>query len=286
MRMLLWYVGLASLLFSGTAVSGDEKADFLIVPNPAKLVLYDMFQHRMTVREKNALPPGVAMRVTEANTTLGDGITACARVDIEGKAVFIEKDRTESLEDLAHHVGALLIEGARLRNDTLLVRQALDARDPDNRGWRLEPGMRSLVTFEEKSRTYIRTLSTSPRCGWVVLAPEERGTTWTLLGGGESTRTVADRDIRSRLESLVRHTNRIFVLLAREFGKATGRNLSPANLELSSSPRAFTCKIARPGHGNDFHGTIRALKARIQAEFPGVVVEESGDQTSLTVSGW
>jgi hypothetical protein len=278
--------GALLLMLPAILGAAEERADFLIVPNPGRLSLYDQFQHRMSEREKKALPRGIPFRVVDARALLGDGIIPCVRAEFAGTSFFLERESQASLATFSRAVGATLIENASIRSDTVNLRRQLDLTDSEGRQFPLSAGDRLLLVLESGGRMYVETLVGTPRCGWVSLLNEERGTVWVPEESAGASRFRSASEVQRRITPIVNKTNRLFLLLAREFSRASGRKFTPPALQMATRPDAITLRISGSPQAENVRGTVRALKARIQAELPGLSVDEDLLQSSLTVSGW
>jgi hypothetical protein len=268
-----------------SASGAEERADYLIAPSAVRLPLYDQFQHRMTDREKRALPKGMAFRILDARALLGDGIIPCLRVEFAGQPFSIERDAQATPAAIARDAGGTVIEQAGVRSDTVVIRQAIELAEEGGRKVRLSPDDRILLLMESKNRCYAMTLDESPRCGWIELRPEDRGRVWVPESARRG-RAFSQDVVRARIAPLVERTNRLIAMLGREMPneKRGGRPSPTFSMSTGGSTIAVTFSDSSGAPG--FRGTLRALKARIQAELPGLPIEEDPLRGILTVTGW
>jgi hypothetical protein len=268
------------------AGGAEERADYLIVPAPSRLPLYDQFQHRLTDKEKKSFPKGMAFRIIDARALLGDGIIPCIRVEFAGRAFYIERDAKSTAASIAHGSGGEIVEQAAVRSDTIIIRQGIDLTDPDGRRDRLSEDDRILLLMDSKDRSYVMTLDGTPRCGWVALRREDRGSVWVPAESARRTKLFSKEAVRGRIAPLVDRTNRLLVLLGKEMPNELGGSRPSPFFHLTTASGSLSVGLSDPSLASRFRGTLRALKARIQAELPGLPVDEDPVHGTLTVTGW
>ena len=82
-------LAVAGLFLFLPACGAGERADFLILEDPASLEILSRFEQPLTPGEKKEILPFAPLKIIEEKTVLGDGITSATEVSYEGRAYYL-----------------------------------------------------------------------------------------------------------------------------------------------------------------------------------------------------
>lgn len=163
-QSLYFLITVAGLLIQNTRSLADE---FWIIENPSALVIYDVYEQRLTGTEKSDLSSFSAWHIIENNQTLSDQFTSAVKTVYNRKTYFFQSSTDGQL---AGKAGAGKIEKfihAQTLNDTVRVikNNRLSLKSSINR-YPLAKGTVLHRIFQTKKKIYVRNL-TDRVSGWV-----------------------------------------------------------------------------------------------------------------------
>ena len=102
-------------------VSFAQTTNFLIVQQPDHLVVYDSFQQSITSLQQSAIRPFTPMKILVQRTTLGDGLTPCMKVDIDGEEFYLLRDESGKLAGWKTLGEVKTFSNKKLLGDTIAI---------------------------------------------------------------------------------------------------------------------------------------------------------------------
>jgi hypothetical protein len=148
-----------------------ERADFLIIENPASLKIYDRYQQELSTAEKTERLAFAPLRIINENELLGDQITVSTHVRLGRRNdYFIIKDNSGKLLNQSDAGKIEKLKNCMLINDNILIKKdaALTLKTSAST-IPLPAGSRLLRVFKYKTRYYVYRLQPRGIYGWLIL---------------------------------------------------------------------------------------------------------------------
>lgn len=108
------------LFLVGLNLSAQQKADYLIVENPSKLIMYNRYQQNLSQSDENLIFPFVPMKITERNGLLPDGTRTYMKVSINEIPFYIITDEEYPI-NIDKAGDYFFADNALVLNDTVKV---------------------------------------------------------------------------------------------------------------------------------------------------------------------
>ncbi len=108
------------LFLVGLNLSAQQKADYLIVEDPAKLTMYNRYQQNLSPSDENSIYPFVPMKINERKGMLPDDIRSYMKVSVNDIPFYIitEDELPFNIEEAGKY---FIAEDAAIINDTVQV---------------------------------------------------------------------------------------------------------------------------------------------------------------------
>ena len=257
----------ALLIFPATSYRAfSQTVDVLIVQKPDQLVVYDSFQQSLASPQQNVLQSFVPMRILKYRDLLGDGITPCVKVDVEGEVFYLLRHENGHLAGRNDLGVVKLFRRVRPMNDTVevLASHSIQMENPVQGSRRfLSVGDYCLRCFFDAGAYYVRTLGSHPEYGWLRLSPVEKGKSWQIARP-EQARVDLPPMIRDRIAGRIKDANlaytEVYSLLTAETGK-----LFPApQWEIESTRSSLICTLRPAAAASLYPQAILALSATLR----------------------
>ncbi len=265
---LLW-VWFVCPLLNPSALS--QTSDFLIVQNTGRLVVYDSFQQSIPASQGFAIPPFAPMRIVARRDLLGDGLTPCMKVEVDGEVFYLLRDDAGKLAG-GKDLGIVATYQRRLPiGDTIEVIQ------PDrltlytfgrNARHRLAARDRLVRYFEDDGNTYVKRLAPLPSYGWMVLPERSAGVSWRIFRS-RARQSGLSPMIRGRVASRIAQINTTLFRVYAVLGKETGKDLPVPAWSIDSSGTGLACIIHPASSVRFYPRTVDALATELQAYVVG-----------------
>lgn len=220
---LLW------LLHAAAAAQGWERGDVVIVDNPRAFRLYNEFQQPVGDPSAAGIAPLAPIVVLSPAAFLGDGLTPCMTVRINGRQFYLIKD-PETLEVIgARSAGAVtVIKRARAVRDTLaiLANGAVVLEHPGTGAAQpLPAGARIERLFTADGRAYARLFGVPETFGWVSLDGKNEGVVWERVRAAEERLPSAPPRTFEAVNGQLSAANRVIASVYAALGDRGGRPL-------------------------------------------------------------
>jgi hypothetical protein len=261
-----------------TALSGER---YLIIEKPGALVIYDEYQRILGVKELVGLGSFVPMLVLSPKTLLGDGLTACMKVDNRGEPLYLLLENEGRLIGESRAGRIMRVEGLPL-NDTVSVLRGNHLRfEPagTSRFHLLSVGEHLIRIFQNGTRSYVLWDRVPPAFGWVILENGERNRSWGIVAAPPPAGPVITARIRDSIRSRLRHVNTVLLGLFTYFNRSTHVERQPPRWVMDSGTEAITCVLQNTTQPEAFGESTRALVKDFESTVLGSglgVVSEPG----------
>lgn len=245
--LLIQELFLAALIVLPARARGGEA--FLIVERPGSLVLYDRYQQSMSPRDRAALPPFLPMHILSPRTLLGDGVTRCMNVEVQGVPFYLLLEPGDRLagEGDAGHVARY--SGVLQLDDTVIVLAGgrIAFGPPDGgRSQMLDAGERLFRSFSDGIRTYAQRLSATGGFGWITLEERERNRTWRDVRRRGIAAPVITERLRDSVRSRIAGVNRVLAVLYSYFNMSMHVHREPPRWTVRAAGDSVVCTFGDP----------------------------------------
>jgi hypothetical protein len=219
---LIWAAFLATFFITPVV---SQTFDVVIIEEPHHLIAYDAFQQSLASSQLAVLQPFVPMKILKAHDVLGDGLTSCMKVDVDGNVFFLLSDNSGRLVGW-NKLGTIKTYERRIfLQDTIsiLVSNKITFQSSTNGSQSpLAAGDRCVRYFENAGSVYVKRLRKDPAFGWIRAPGAEEGSWWKIVHTA-SVRSEFSSALRERINGRIRQVNQtlaqIYIVLNRESGK-------------------------------------------------------------------
>lgn len=193
-----------AMLFLLQPTAAQQRADFIIIQAPQRLLILNQYQQQLSLAEKSAIPRFFPFRIINPDELLSDGLTECMKVDDRGAPLYFVKDDAGELIGAAD---AKRYDNVLPLNDTITVTKsnAIEFFDAGGRKrFPLASGARLRRVFQSSRLTFVQDLSTGA-FGWVGLRDGDRKVWMISRAATPAATKTLDQfapDIQRRLDSV------------------------------------------------------------------------------------
>src|SRR5664279_3226280 len=93
-------LSLAICLLPESGHTSSGRRTYIIVERPGNLLIYNAYQQTLSEHEKGLLASFLPLQIIDEDGLLGDGVTGCITVEINGNRYFLVKDRDRQVLSL------------------------------------------------------------------------------------------------------------------------------------------------------------------------------------------
>jgi hypothetical protein len=262
---------LAGLLaIAGAAAGAGERHAFLILQHPDRFTLFNRYQQRLTTNEYRTLPKLAVMLVVREDDRLGDGLTRCAAVELDGETFYIRRDDDGVFPTRGGK--AAFFRNAIALGDTIELRKTQLLKPVEGSGGvPLSARSRAVRVFSSNGNTFVRVLSSGKYAGWLTLPAAHEGSTWIIVREHH----VPDNqgpDVMIRLAPVVADANRVMQISFDRCVVPGGPRPSAPSFRLRTTKDGLLCVLEPASYAASFEGSTAALLSEIQRALIGTSI--------------
>lgn len=187
-----------------------QRADYLIVENPAALIILDKYEQNSRLK----ILPFTPFRILEEHTLLSDDLTPALKAQTEEGPLFILRNEDGKIagEDAAGYIHIFrkctqLGDTIRvLRNKSILFYKKYFTVSANQRRY-LQQGDILIRLFKYRQGYYLKRINRSPAYGWCRLPA---GQSWLKLEGKTAGKPVLSEALRLRIKAFISRINRLY----------------------------------------------------------------------------
>jgi hypothetical protein len=248
-RQRAWRFVLAAVLLSIAFAAPDSTAstgEYLIVENPRALRIRDRYEQMLSKGALKALPAYMPFKVVERHALLGDQITQATRVEYANSEYYLVEDDRGNLRGKSDAGYMRAFKAARPRGDTIEIVRTdairLYPRYPaGGQPVSLNAGKRIERVFSLQGRHYLRTLGSSPSCGWSTLSPSSA---WRIPEKTPVATAELDNQLQGRIQERINRANDVYATYFRHFNERTGQSLPAPAWRCAVTDHGMECEPA------------------------------------------
>ncbi|HLF19204.1 MAG TPA: hypothetical protein VI704_00280 [Bacteroidota bacterium] len=263
----------------------SQTFDVLTVEKPQHLIIYDSFQQSLGVTQAQMLQPFAPLKILKLHDLLSDGITACMKVELEGRTLFLLNDENDKLAGLAHLGEAKTFRNKVFHGDTveILLSAQLIFREPDKkRANRLEAGDLCVRYFDEDGTVYVKKLGVHATYGWTSLPLRQEGKWWRVVRS-RRTQNGLSAVIVERLTQRVKEANEALSQIYSQLASETRKKLPAPQWSLKTKGESITFMLQPPSSAHSYRKSIAALTETLQTYLLGSGFDASPVENRIEV---
>jgi hypothetical protein len=219
---LVWTALLAAFFITPVI---SQTFDVVIIEKARYLTAYDAFQQSLASSQLVVLQPFVPMKILKTNDVLGDGLTRCMKVDVDGNIFFLLNDDSGRLAGWDKLGTVKTYKQKVFLQDTITIlvsHKIIFESSADGSRSPLTAGDRCVRYFENAGSVLIKRIGKDPAFGWIRTPGTEEGRLWKNVHMAE-VRSEFSSALRERIYGRVQKVNQtlvqIYTVLNRESGK-------------------------------------------------------------------
>jgi hypothetical protein len=261
------------LVFSSIAFA--QTHDVLLVEKPEHLVVYNSFQQSLTAKQQGLLQPFAPIKILKSHDLLGDGLTSCMKVEIDGDLHFLLRDASGALAGFETLGMVKSFSSRSFIADTIeiLASNVVSLQNPST-GIRspLVAGNLCVRYFVNAGATYLKQLGARPRYGWGTLPAGKAGSWWKRVNGRVVRHSVPAAPYE-RIAERIRQINQSLSGLHAMFARETGKKLPIPQWVLLPSGPGLQCSLQPMGTFEAYQRTASELSVSLQTYLIGTGYE-------------
>ncbi len=235
---------------------------FIVVEHPARLVIYDQYQRHLNVSESAALGSFVPMQVVHSRDLLGDGLTPCMSVTLNGTPLYLllEADGHLAGEASAGRISrydnvVALLDTVTVLRDAALAFEPAGGRHPEH----FAKGERIVRVFRDRNHTFVRRTAPDPVYGWAVIEPSGMHRTWDMVTSHERAPSGVTTAIRDSVRSKLGHVNSLLDALYARFNERVERPKAAPHWVVKEYRDSLVCFLRGADSVETFGASTRYL---------------------------
>ena len=255
--------GVSFLLLFLTSAGAYGRSTYLIIEHPQALVIYNRYQQPASPGELAILKSFGPVLVLQENGFLGDGISPCMTVQIEGVSLYFGKEKDGNLTNSEQAGFLKFYRGCTPLNDSVAIQKGnLRITSVTGKASRLlKAGEHSARFFSHASGIYGAVAEGSVRFGWI--SPGTEGRDWKVL-----TKEVVSSPIRSdvadRIAARISEANNVLLHVYDFLNKETSLKRIAPQWVMESAPGSITIDLRETGNPWTFQQSTTHLATNIE----------------------
>ena len=255
---------LACLWAAGFAPATGAET-YLLVERPAALVVYDQYQQILSTGDRAALGSFVPFHVLRARSVLGDGITPCVAVDLEGNTYYLLRDAGDRLAGESRAGRIQWYTDATPLGDTVTILRPADLEVPWSRAPHpVQAGEHLIRVFRLGTKTYVAHRDAAAPYGWLSLEERDRGRSWSPPVVIPQAPPVVTGPMTQEIQSRVAEANRVLSGLFTYFNTSLHAKRQPPRWTVQASGDSLLCALEGTTSPETFSESTKALVREIE----------------------
>jgi hypothetical protein len=265
---LIWIAFLAAF-FIAPVVS--QTFDVVIIEDPHHLIAYDAFQQSLASSQLAVLQPFVPMKILKAYDVLGDGLTSCMKVEVDGNIFFLLRDESGMLAGW-NNLGTIKNYERRIfLQDTISIlvsRKIIFKSFADGSQSPLAAGEHCVRYFENAGSVYVKRLGKDPAFGWIRAPAAEEGSWWKIVHTA-SVRSEFSSALRERINGRILQVNQTLTQIYAVLNRESGKRLTAPQWYVDPHTESLSFVLLPESALNIYPRSVEALKTSLQTYLLG-----------------
>ena len=259
-----------ALLLSAASLQAQlqhTSAEYLLVEQVERLLIYNKYQQHITSEERKLITPFVPIKVIDASAKLNDDFTPCLKVEIQGTVFYILKN--DMLENSGKRKTGFMhiFKNAIVLNDTIrLASSKTIFSSPDQTIHHpLQTGKFLERYFRDEKKTFVKLIGRRTEYGWVNFADKNNTKEYALV----SSKASADSElllpdaIQRRIQSKLAEANKALNNLFTYFNTETNAKNATPQWRFIAEEQQYTCVLEPEEYAEHYAESTRYLSGEI-----------------------
>jgi hypothetical protein len=223
----------------------SDNADILLLEDPSQLRVMDQYQRTVASPSDAGISAFAPIVLRNFQDVLNDGFTPCARVEVNGKVLYLIKESDSRLAGAGTFGYQTIYRQAAVVRDTVEILRAervLIQSVRRSRSDYLASGERLERLFIHDGLTYVRRFTGSRAdFGWVALTRAGRGTIWKVSTAATPLPLGQTARLMPRVKNIIRETNTVLAGLFSLLNQNTGQQKATPHWEVKQDGSIIIC---------------------------------------------
>ena len=265
---LIWAAFLAAFFITPVV---SQTFDVVIIEEPHHLIAYDAFQQSLASLQLAVLQPFVPMKILKAHDVLGDGLTSCMKVDVDGNIFFLLSDDSGRLVG-GNKLGTVkTYERKVFLQDTITIlvsRKIIFKSFADGSQSSLAAGERCVRYFENAGSVYVKRLGKDPAFGWIRVPGAEEGSWWKIVRTASVPLELSSA-LRERMNGRILQVNQTLAQIYAVLNRESGKRLKAPQWYVDPHAESLSFVLLPESALNVYPQSVEALKTSLQTYLLG-----------------
>ena len=265
---LVWAAFLSAFFITPVV---SQTFDVVIIEEPRHLIAYDAFQQSLASSQLTVLRPFVPMKILKAHDVLGDGLTNCIKVDVDGNIFFLLSDDSGRLVG-GNKLGTVkTYERKVFFQDTITIlvsRKIIFMSFADGSQSSLAAGERCVRYFENAGSVYVKRLGKDPAFGWIRIPVAEEGSWWQIVRTA-SVQLELSSALRERMNGRILQVNQTLAQIYAVLNRESGKRLKAPQWYVDPHAESLSFVLLPESALNIYPQSVEALKTSLQTYLLG-----------------
>ena len=265
---LFWTVFLAAFFITPVV---SQTFDVIIIEKPHQLIAFDAFQQSLASSQLAVFQPFVPMKILTAHDVLGDGLTSCMKVDVDGNIFFLLSDNSGRLVGWNKLGTVKIYERKVFLQDTITIlvsRKIIFKSFADGSQSSLAAGDRCVRYFENAGSVYIKLLRKDPAFGWIRAPGTEEGSLWKIVHMAAIWSEFSS-ELRERINGRIRQVNQTLAQIYAVLNRESGKRLMAPQWYVDPHAESLSFVLLPESAINIYPQNVEALKTSLQTYLLG-----------------
>jgi hypothetical protein len=265
---LIWTAFLAAFFITSVV---SQTFDVIIIEKPHQLIAYDAFQQSLAPSQLTVLQPFVPMKILKAHEVLGDGLTSCMKVDVDGNIFFLLSDNNGKPSGWNKLGTVKIYERKVFLQDTITIlvsRKVIFKSFSDGNPSPLAAGDRCVRYFENAGSVYVKRLRKDPAFGWIRAPGAGEGSLWKIVHTAAIWSEFSSA-LREQINGRIRHVNQTFTQIYAVLNRESGKRLTAPQWYVDPHAESLSFVLLPESAINIYPQSVEALKTTLQTYLLG-----------------
>ncbi len=265
---LVW-TALLSVFFITPVIS--QTFDVIIIEKPRYIAAYNAFQQSLASSQLVKIQPFVPMKILKTRDVLGDGLTGCMKVEIEGETFFLLNDNSGKLVGWNKLGTVKIYKRKDFLQDTMTIlvsRKIIFQSSANGSRSYLTTGDRCIRYFEDDGSVYIKRIGKDPAFGWMRIPAAEEGSFWKKVQTSE-VRSEFSQALRERIYGRIKQVNQSLAQIYSVLNRESGKRLTAPQWYVDPKAESLSFILIPDSAVNVYPKSVEILKNTLQTYLLG-----------------
>ncbi len=251
----IWIVFFAFFVFNIAAAQVEQRTDFLIIENPAELLIYNKYQQSVQLKDKLKFISYIPLQILNEDELLSDQITPALKFKLQNEIYFLIKDNQGKIINRDSNGYNKIFKNCAIINDTVQIladRAVLISQTPawqpssKNKRFYLKKDDYLLRLFKKKNAYYVLKLGNDVQYGWCQF---RKNRSWRILEkDADGKNKLIPPYIREKITARIESANQTYSDYFKYFNQRLNRQKEIPRWVMEIEDNQIKCNLE-----NDFY---------------------------------